>query len=234
MFGRRVDLSDGQYRFFREELPTLTAAAIGFLALSHAVRHFSNNVRPSAFHRVASAAVPLATWACPAAVPLFRLAHRISAELCPHVALATAVPPRAALFLRVLFLRVPAVRERVVHGVHGRDRGHQLRDQRAGRARLGPHGHGCDVGVQQRHPAAQRALPRLPLVVAAGRGRPGRRELVVAAGPGGRVAGRSPRAVPVVPPVQPGGAAHDLLQFRPHLGRPAPPRPRARRFHTLL
>jgi hypothetical protein len=54
MFGRRVDVSDGQYRFFREELPTLTAAALLFLALSHAVRHFSNNVRLSAFHRFAS------------------------------------------------------------------------------------------------------------------------------------------------------------------------------------
>ncbi len=44
MLGRRVDLSDSQYRFFREELPLLTVAAAGFLALSHAVRHLSNNV----------------------------------------------------------------------------------------------------------------------------------------------------------------------------------------------
>lgn len=44
LFGRRVDLADGQYRFFRAELPLLTAAAAGFLVLSHAVRYFSNNV----------------------------------------------------------------------------------------------------------------------------------------------------------------------------------------------
>lgn len=47
IFGHRVDVADGQYRFFRNEIPILTVAAIGFLALSHAVRFLSNNVSQS-------------------------------------------------------------------------------------------------------------------------------------------------------------------------------------------
>lgn len=44
MWGRKVDVTDGQYRFFRNELPLLALAACTFLLLSHAVRRVTSNV----------------------------------------------------------------------------------------------------------------------------------------------------------------------------------------------
>lgn len=43
-FDRQIDLLDGQYRFFRDELPILIALAVAFLCLSHGIRRLTNNV----------------------------------------------------------------------------------------------------------------------------------------------------------------------------------------------
>lgn len=87
MFGRRVDLADGQYRFFRAELPLLTAAAVGFLLLSHAVRHFSNNVSTATQRTHGSSE----SFKCRLAHSAHSLSPRFSVVVSPSAPVCTSI-----------------------------------------------------------------------------------------------------------------------------------------------
>ena len=98
MFGRRVDLSDSQFRFFRQEIPILTAAAIGFLAMSHGVRYLTNNVSDNTF-----------CYCTMYSLPFFSFLLKSNSLVLLLWCFCMLVLSCQSIFLRHIFFRFPAI-----------------------------------------------------------------------------------------------------------------------------